>query len=154
MPTGQVGYRPALPEIEFALVRDVDNDILAYDPGLAGLRTRFPQPVDQGDRIVFDLDVDLLRLTEDDGRDIEEIGPGGDGAEVGCIERVEKFESFLCPPDILHGTLLNGTNVGLRCGDDIRNLLLGHPLLAIPQHLHLAFGKEPILHSYTFTTQI
>jgi len=51
-------------EIEFSLVCDIHNNVLAHAPGLAALGARFPYAIDQGYGIIFNFDIDLFCLPE------------------------------------------------------------------------------------------
>jgi len=63
-----------LSEIEFSLIRNIYHNIFTHAPGFAALGARFPDVVDQGDGVVFYLDVYLFRFAEHDGRNIKQIG--------------------------------------------------------------------------------
>jgi hypothetical protein len=137
-------------EIQFARIGDIDMNVFADAAGLAALGPRLPDTVDERDSIILDLDVDLLSLSKDNGRNLEQIGTVGDYTEMCRVEGIEELERFFCPPYIFHGTLFNGADIRLGGGDDICDLLLSQPLLSVPEHFHLAIGEQPILHAILF----
>jgi hypothetical protein len=140
-------------KIQFARIGNIDVDIFADTAGLAALGSRLPDTVYEGDRIVLDLDIDLLGFPEDDRRDLKKIRAVRNEAEMRRIESIKEFKGLFRPPDIFHGALFYRADIRLRCGDDICNLLLRQSLLAVPEHLHLAIGEQPILHAILFYIQ-
>ena len=129
-------------------------NVFADAAGLAALGSRLPDAVDQGDRVIFDLYMDLFSFPKDNGRNLEKISTVGDDAEVSRVESVEELKRFFCPSDIFHGTLFYCADICLGRGDDICNLLLCQPLLAVPEHFHLAIGELSILHAILFYIRI
>lgn len=98
-------------EVEITVGVEIYTDIFSDMPAFDLFRHVGADAVDEGDAVVANFYVQGSGCLINEMWGLHEIRTCGEDAEVSCIKRVKKFESFFGTPDIFVGRFFDRTDV-------------------------------------------